>query len=49
MAVSMKISVIVPCYNEEEVILICYQRIRDVFETINCELEIVFVNDGSSD
>ena len=49
MAVSMKISVIVPCYNEEEVILICYQRIRDVFETINYELEIVFVNDGSSD
>jgi glycosyltransferase involved in cell wall biosynthesis len=49
MPVNTKISVIIPCYNEEEVILTCYERIRDVIEKINYEFEIVFVNDGSSD
>lgn len=43
------ISVIVPCYNEEEVIGICHDRIRDVFDTLVYKLEIVFINDGSSD
>lgn len=44
-----KITVIVPAYNEEEVIEACYNRIVNVFLDINYELELVFVNDGSSD
>lgn len=43
------ITVIVPAYNEEEVVEACFSRIVNVFEDINYELELVFVNDGSSD
>lgn len=43
------LSLIVPCYNEEENILLFCTRIKEVFqnEKINCEC--VFVNDGSTD
>ncbi len=45
-----KISVIVPCYNEEEAIPIFYQEITKVFKTMKtCTLELIFVNDGSKD
>jgi glycosyltransferase involved in cell wall biosynthesis len=44
------ISVIVPCYNEEEVLLHCHSRLMRVFEaTPDDEFELVYVNDGSSD
>ena len=42
----IKISVIIPCYNEEEIIESSYHRIKAV---IAPEDEIVFVNDGSKD
>jgi glycosyltransferase involved in cell wall biosynthesis len=46
----MKVSVIVPCYNEEAVLERGYQRIKDVLDQIEGEVhEIVFVDDGSSD
>ena len=45
-----KISIIVPCYNEEEVLEIFYKEIKKVEKTItNATFEIIFVNDGSSD
>jgi len=44
-----KISIIVPCYNEEEAIPIFYEEIRKVFKTIEYKLELIFVDDGSSD
>lgn len=45
-----KISIIIPCYNEEEVILVCYQRIKDIVEQIpQIYYEIIFGDDGSTD
>ena len=45
-----KISLVVPCYNEQEVINLFYaeiQKVKKDFE--NVEFEIIFVNDGSKD
>ena len=45
-----KISLVVPCYNEEEVIEIFYKEIQNIKKEFNNVLfEIIFVNDGSSD
>lgn len=46
-----KISVIVPVFNEEESIKHCYQQIKTVCNNSlrSYQLEIVFVNDGSTD
>ena len=45
-----KVSIVVPCYNEEESLEIFYRTILDMWEKIeNYELEIVFVDDGSRD
>ncbi len=44
-----RVSVIVPCYNEEKNIEVFYNTIVGVFKDTNYELELVFVNDGSSD
>ena len=45
----MKISVVVPCYNEQESILLFYEQINKVSEEMEQEFEFIFVNDGSSD
>lgn len=45
-----KISIVVPMYNEEAVVDICYKRITDVLRNLeNYEYEIIFINDGSTD
>ena len=45
-----KISLVVPCYNEEEVINLFYKEIQKVKKDFdNVKFEIIFVNDGSSD
>lgn len=43
------ISLIVPCYNEEKNINKFYETIVNVFNDIDAEFEILFVNDGSKD
>jgi len=43
------ISIIIPCYNEEEVIANTYTRLTKVLSNINDSFEIIFVNDGSKD
>ncbi len=44
------ISVVVPCFNEEEVIVTTYHRLVDVLQRIHkIDLELVFVDDGSRD
>lgn len=43
------ISVIVPCYNEEEVLSIFHQRLSAVMQKIGMSWEVVYVNDGSRD
>ena len=45
-----KISVIVPCYNEEEVLPLFYKEITRVAGEMNGQyIEVIFVNDGSRD
>ena len=45
-----KISVIVPCYNEEETVNLFYQEINKTINNLNnYKFELIFVNDGSSD
>lgn len=44
-----KISIIVPCYNEEESIPYFYKEIKKVIEKMAVKLELIFVDDGSSD
>lgn len=44
-----KISIIVPCYNEEEVINLFYEEVKKVLDTLEYAYEIIFVNDGSKD
>ncbi len=44
------ISIVVPVYNEEDVIQEFYKRIKNVARNLDCDLtEIIFVDDGSKD
>ena len=46
----MLLSIIVPCFNEEEVIAETFERLlRIAFEVKNLDTEIIFVDDGSND
>lgn len=45
-----KLSIIVPCYNEEDVIDIFYKELSKVINELNSmAIEILFINDGSED
>lgn len=45
-----KLTVIVPCLNEEEALPVYYRRMRTIMEQMNqLEFELLFVDDGSSD
>ena len=44
-----KISIIVPCFNEEKAIPIFYKELINTLQTINYEYQILFINDGSQD
>jgi len=43
------LSIVVPCYNEEETIGIFVDEIEKIRKDIGKDLEIIFINDGSSD
>ena len=43
----MKLSLVVPCYNEEGNIRAFYTEAKRVFDAEDYEYEIIFVNDGS--
>ena len=45
----MKLSLVVPCYNEEENIAAFQQGVIDAFRDCGYSYEIIFVDDGSSD
>lgn len=45
----MKLSVIVPCYNEELVIEETNKRLHDTLSSKGIDFEILYVNDGSKD
>lgn len=44
-----KLSIVVPCYNEQEAIPFFYPAVEKVVTTMPVEVEYWFVNDGSSD
>ena len=44
-----KLSAVIACYKDGEAIPIMYERLKDVFEKINTDYEIIFVNDCSPD
>lgn len=45
----MKISIIVPCYNEESALPIFYKEVKKVLMSLTSTYELIFVNDGSKD
>ena len=45
----MKISFVVPCYNESKELNEFYQLLMPTINSLNCEYEIIFVDDGSKD
>lgn len=49
MTVKVKYSIIVPMYNEEEVIDHTYGRLKEVMDSSGEPYELIFVNDGSRD
>lgn len=46
---SCKLSVVVPCFNEQEAVPIFYNEVKKILVTLKAEYEIIFVDDGSSD
>ena len=46
-----KVSIIIPCYNEEESILLFYKTIKSTARKMKkkCSFEYIFINDGSKD
>jgi glycosyltransferase involved in cell wall biosynthesis len=46
---SVLLTVVVQVYNEQEVLLEFAARLKAVMETLDCEYEVLYVNDGSSD
>lgn len=44
-----KLSIVVPCYNEQETVNIFYRETTKVVDAMNMDYEIIFVNDGSRD
>lgn len=45
----MKLNVVIPCYNEEEVLHESYKRFTQVLSAATFDYSILFVNDGSRD
>ena len=43
------ISLIIPCFNEEESLPLFYPEATSVLRQMNCDYELIFVNDGSRD
>src|ERR1700730_11430378 len=43
------ISLVLPVYNEEEVLPLLLPRLRQLLELLPCPAEVIFVNDGSRD
>ena len=44
-----KISIVVPCYNEEEALPLFYEAVEKVVRKMDVKVEYWFVNDGSTD
>lgn len=51
MSEQLRLSVIIPCYNEEDIIATTYNRLMEVVNTngYNTNYEVIFIDDGSKD
>jgi len=47
--ISQSLSIVVPAYNEEEVLPEFHRRLMAVLSSMSCQAEVVYVNDGSTD
>lgn len=45
----MLLSVVVPCFNEQDALPLFYKEICSVFSRLSCKAELIFVDDGSKD
>ncbi len=45
----MKVSVVVPTFNEEGNVIVLAEKLAKVFAELGCAYEVIFVDDGSSD
>ena len=45
----MLLSLIVPCYNEQESLPSFLKEVTTVLKLMDCEYELLFINDGSND
>ncbi len=45
----MLLSIIVPCYNEQEALPIFHREVTAVLQGMSCDYELLLVNDGSQD
>lgn len=43
------ISVVIPVYNEEGLLDVCYREVNEILKSLNETFEIIFVDDGSKD
>lgn len=43
------LSIVVPCYNEEEVLEKFYQKVEEIVKNSNINTEFIFIDDGSKD
>ena len=43
------ISIVIPCYNEDEVIQLCHTAVAQVIDTLPYDFEVIYINDGSTD
>lgn len=48
-ALPATLSLVIPCYNEEEVLPYLRQRLNELLPSIPSRVELIFVNDGSKD
>jgi polyisoprenyl-phosphate glycosyltransferase len=46
---SALLSVVIPCYNEHEVLPLMYERLNAVLNGLDLQAEVILVDDGSSD
>jgi len=49
MSAEVAYSIVVPVFNEEEVIAVTYERLKKVMDSTGRPYELLFVNDGSAD
>ena len=45
----MLLSIIVPCYNEQEALPLFYREASAVLTQMDCDYELLLINDGSKD